>query len=553
MTDPAEKTAAPVIDLPETDLAEQQNVKTTSAFLSPVSRIRTSTIVQPAEENHSDSSNSQEEKKETGLPTGGAGASTLSSLLRAGGARLAVDFPEHEESDVEQVQTLGAESEIRTEVHTDAKKKKEEKEEIQPPVVGSAPGPLNLAKKIASMLRPGPPFFSEMDNSDLVGYIGDAKVMNGEGGGGAAATVSEAGMTATPPVMSHQSVWAALDSLPVGAGWTQIPTNLAVGGDEDAISVNRPVPGGPEGDDGLWTSLMLTCDLPSFLTASSGGGDAGISASGSEVLDMSGMKVELGQSVVIPTSVLEKNQYFMGNTGALGREIMIGRGKKAANGPSYTWDDFSTLQSASPLDPFGLPLLSLWSWPSWIPYLGKNQPNKNGPPVPEADKGKKRIWIASRTKVSFYATWWGYRLYLPPPVMKTLTSELGTAEKIAKVLSTVLSFLITHIPVALIPLPLIPLVTVLQAIAPLTGYLATFIAWSWGFIKSMDKGDGVVLSATWIVPVAIIPKAWDAPIVPDEPQAIAPGLVPPAVVIPAPSTPAVPAPAPLPVGATPTA
>ncbi|KAE8208353.1 hypothetical protein CF327_g7121 [Tilletia walkeri] len=114
------------------------------------------------------------------------------------------------------------------------------------------------------MLRPGPPFFSEMDNSDLVGYIADAKVMNGEGEGGAAAATASAtvsvsakpGMTAEPSVMSHQSVWAALDSLPVGAGWTQIPTNLAVSGDEDAISVNRPVPGGPEGDDGLWTFFL---------------------------------------------------------------------------------------------------------------------------------------------------------------------------------------------------------------------------------------------------------------------------------------------------------
>ena len=85
----------------------------------------------------------------------------------------------------------------------------------------------------------------------------------------------------------------------------------------------------------------------------------------------------------------------------------------------------------------------------------------------------------------------------------------------------------------MLPPPLQPAVVVLQTIVPLVGYIGAFIAWSWGAIKDFDKGallhpshnsgvrshrymqgNGVILTATWILPIALIPGTWDAANVP---------------------------------------
>jgi hypothetical protein len=72
---------------------------------------------------------------------------------------------------------------------------------------------------------------------------------------------------------------------------------------------------------------------------------------------------------------------------------------------------------------------------------------------------------------------------------------------------------------------------VLKRLAPYLGYIGVFIAWSWGAIKAFDKGtasydkwiahvlptfipwiglgNGVILTATWLLPVALIPSTWD--------------------------------------------
>ncbi|KAK0561777.1 hypothetical protein OC844_003049 [Tilletia horrida] len=550
--------------------AAEQAARATSAFLSPVSRI-TSQRASIAVDEEASAAETTKDDLNTGLPFGAT--STLSSLLRAGGAdpageevaqtatEIAPAFLSQPTAPAEQAERSLAESTSKLTIKAG-------------PDAATTPDSLSLAKKIASMLRPGPPFFSEMDNADLVAYIGDAKVMNGENGieatpkagADAPATMAAANEGAVVDAAARQSVWAALESLPVGAGWTQIPTSLTAGGgvgDDDEVEISPlPSAGNADGDEGLWTALMLTCDLPTFSKKdeqpSVATGDAATvstpAASAPLVLDTSGLKVQLGRSVVVPTNVLKKNRFFYGNAASLGREIHVGSRKAVGSAPSYSWDDFSSaLPPSSPtsLDVLGLPLISLWSWPSWVPFLGKPKASTpaNGTdptaPAPDVNKGKKRIWVPSRTKVSFLATWWGFRLYLPPPVMKSLSEDLGTAESIAKVLSTVLSFIISHVPTSVIPLPLLPLVTVLQAIAPLTGYLATFIAWAWSGISSMDKGNGIVLSATWVLPVAIIPKAWDAPIVPDDGTGA--GTTP---ATPVPTTPApAPAPAPAPVPA----
>ncbi|KAJ3793796.1 hypothetical protein GGU11DRAFT_811680 [Lentinula aff. detonsa] len=120
----------------------------------------------------------------------------------------------------------------------------------------------------------------------------------------------------------------------------------------------------------------------------------------------------------------------------------------------------------------------------------------------------KKLWLPSRTKFSIEATWWGYRIFLPPPVMSILNDKEITLVKRAAMISTALTWFFANIPVAEFPPPLQPVLLLLQKIVPYVSYIGTFISWSWETIKGYDTGYGVILNATWLLPVAPVPGTW---------------------------------------------
>ncbi|KAJ7103169.1 hypothetical protein B0H15DRAFT_1016983 [Mycena belliarum] len=121
-------------------------------------------------------------------------------------------------------------------------------------------------------------------------------------------------------------------------------------------------------------------------------------------------------------------------------------------------------------------------------------------------KAKEHIhWVPSPTKISLQAMWWGYRLYLPPPVMKVLNNSHLAAAKRGAMITAALKWLLDKVPMMLLPPPLRPAMMVLKRLTPFLGYVGVFIAWSWTAIKARDKGEGVVLTATWLLPVALVP------------------------------------------------
>ena len=152
--------------------------------------------------------------------------------------------------------------------------------------------------------------------------------------------------------------------------------------------------------------------------------------------------------------------------------------------------------------------------------------------TPPRTSKEKHIWIPSTTQLSVLATWWGYRLYLPPPVMTKLNGTSLKATARAAMLTTALKWLLDKIPLILIPIQFRPAVKMLKTLTPIVSYVGVFIAWSWDRVKSLDKGvylmsrgfmyaklkalfllnvgNGVVLTATWLLPVALIPMPWDA-------------------------------------------
>lgn len=99
--------------------------------------------------------------------------------------------------------------------------------------------------------------------------------------------------------------------------------------------------------------------------------------------------------------------------------------------------------------------------------------------------------------------------YLPPPVLRVLNNKSTEAAKRAALLTTALKWLLDHIPLNLLPPQVRPAATLLRTLVPLLGYIGSFVAWSWSAVRTFDKGHGAILSATWLLPVALIPGSWD--------------------------------------------
>jgi hypothetical protein len=101
---------------------------------------------------------------------------------------------------------------------------------------------------------------------------------------------------------------------------------------------------------------------------------------------------------------------------------------------------------------------------------------------------EKHIWVPSTTQLSLLTTWWGYRLYLPPPVMAKLNGTSIKATARAAMITTALKWLLDKIPMMLVPPQLRPAVKMLKQLSPVVGYIGVFIAWSWDRVRVCDKG-----------------------------------------------------------------
>ena len=102
---------------------------------------------------------------------------------------------------------------------------------------------------------------------------------------------------------------------------------------------------------------------------------------------------------------------------------------------------------------------------------------------------EKHKWVPSTTELSLLATWWGYRLYLPPPVMAKLNGMSLKATARAAMLTTALKWALDKIPLMIIPVQFRPAVKTLKTLSPLVSYVGVFIAWSWDRVKSLDEGE----------------------------------------------------------------
>lgn len=99
--------------------------------------------------------------------------------------------------------------------------------------------------------------------------------------------------------------------------------------------------------------------------------------------------------------------------------------------------------------------------------------------------------------------------YLPPPVLEVLNSRSVETAKRAALLTSALTWLLENLPMAALPVALAPAALLLKALVPLLGMIGTFVAWSWKATVTFDRGNGVVLSATWVLPIVLVPGTWE--------------------------------------------
>jgi hypothetical protein len=96
-------------------------------------------------------------------------------------------------------------------------------------------------------------------------------------------------------------------------------------------------------------------------------------------------------------------------------------------------------------------------------------------------------------RMAILVHWWGYELTIPPPSM----AYLGRAQNISSSLMGILQT--------------IALSGGVPEILPFVRYFSTFVDMEFGAIKSQDHGHGTVVAATWLMPIALVPRPWDYP------------------------------------------
>ncbi|MCO5562930.1 hypothetical protein L7F22_016566 [Adiantum nelumboides] len=95
-------------------------------------------------------------------------------------------------------------------------------------------------------------------------------------------------------------------------------------------------------------------------------------------------------------------------------------------------------------------------------------------------------------RMAIFIYWWGFELTIPEPSMK----YLSTAHSVS---GAFLGFLQTMVTTGGVP-----------ELLPFVRYISSFVDMEFNAIRSQDRNSkGVVIAATWLMPLALVPRPWD--------------------------------------------
>ncbi|GAA5837471.1 hypothetical protein JCM11251_002116 [Rhodosporidiobolus azoricus] len=129
-----------------------------------------------------------------------------------------------------------------------------------------------------------------------------------------------------------------------------------------------------------------------------------------------------------------------------------------------------------------------------------------------------QLSFAPFDRISVFVWWWGFEIACPPPAMKFLSNVASVQQSFFQFLSIFVAaggalwsrFLSQ-------PRTNHSVSTGAPELAPLVRYISSYFDMEWSAIKAQNRGNGVVLAATWLLPVALVPRPWDFPI-PSQPS-----------------------------------
>ncbi|KAI9596162.1 hypothetical protein BDF19DRAFT_439833 [Syncephalis fuscata] len=91
--------------------------------------------------------------------------------------------------------------------------------------------------------------------------------------------------------------------------------------------------------------------------------------------------------------------------------------------------------------------------------------------------------------IEAHTYWWGYEIYIPPRTLQKLEDEGDVATGVLYFLGA--------------------LSKTVPLIYPFVNMIATFVAMQFTIIKTADRGNGIILVATWVLPIVLVPKPWE--------------------------------------------
>jgi hypothetical protein len=169
--------------------------------------------------------------------------------------------------------------------------------------------------------------------------------------------------------------------------------------------------------------------------------------------------------------------------------ILAGLKNENGAGPTVVEEEEDGLMMYAPLEPKADSHVEVAVPETVVEPVARPEPsNSTKPQMPKKTMVEKHAWVPSTTELSVLTGWWGYRLYLPPPVMAKLDNKAVKATARAAMIATALKWLLEKIPLAIIPPQFRAGVKLLKRLTPLTGYIGVFVAWSWDRVRSLDKG-----------------------------------------------------------------
>jgi len=95
----------------------------------------------------------------------------------------------------------------------------------------------------------------------------------------------------------------------------------------------------------------------------------------------------------------------------------------------------------------------------------------------------------SETEISVHIFWWGYEIYVPTPCMGRLNQAENVSQAFIGFIRTVAGSV--------------------SALTPYWGFISAWVGLQFSIIKMQDHGHGVVIAATWVLPIALIPRPWN--------------------------------------------